>query len=161
MRPDRSFHRWIPLAAAIGLLACEGARPEPLAEACDEVAEAVGALPGVRATRGTDSFPAFTGPEMRHGCVVRAEGTTTPDQPVPVLVTTFPDSLGGGWERDDALVADGPATTVYGLWRGDVLCLVRVDWGREPETPGPREAGPDYVAEVGCELLPDRVVPRS
>jgi hypothetical protein len=130
-------------------------------DACQAIALAARRLPGARVTQGLDSFPAFTGRTRRYGCVVGVRGPVRSTGRVPVMATTLPDSLGAGWRRDDAVVADGPARTVYGLWHGDVLCLVRVDWGAKGNAGQPRRAGTAYDAEVGCEELPGRVVPRE
>jgi hypothetical protein len=119
-------------------------------DACAAIAQVVSRLPGAELSQMADSFPAFTGPGRRYGCVLRVEGPASPAAPAPVLATTLPDSLGTGWARDPAIVADGPSETVYGLWRGNVLCLVRVRWS----------AG-RYAGTVACEELRDRVVPRG
>jgi hypothetical protein len=107
-------------------------------------------LPGAQVSQMSDSFPAFSGPEQRYGCVVRVDGQTTATTPVPVVATSLPDSLGAGWSRDSTLVANGPSETVYALWNSDVLCLVRARW-----------AAGTYGANIGCEQLPDRAVPRG
>lgn len=131
------------------LLACAPTAPE--IRACDEIAAAAERIPAARVQQRVDSFPAFRG-EMRHGCVVEIAGPLSAEQPIPLLVTTFPDSLGPLWERDDTLVADGPAVTIYGLWRESVLCTVRVDWSESGEVAGgPRRAGAEYSASAGCE----------
>lgn len=130
-------------------------------EACAQVADVARRLPGARVEQGTGSFPAFTGPAQRYGCVVGVSGPLGAAQPVPALVTTFADSLGSDWHGDPAIVADGPAETIYGLWHGPVLCLVRVSWGRSPASDGPREAGERYAGTIGCEERPDLTVPRS
>ena len=130
-------------------------------EACAEVADVARRLPRASVEEREDSFAAFTGPAKRYGCVVTLAGEATHEEPVPTLATTFPDSLGDAWQRDAAVVADGPAETIYGLWRGNVLCLVRVKWGPslDGSTPSPATAG--YSGTIGCEELPDRSVPRS
>jgi hypothetical protein len=119
-------------------------------DACAAVAQVASRLPGTEVSQITDSFPAFTGPAPRHGCVVSVEGPTSASAPVPVVATTLPDSLGAGWTRDSAIVANGPSETVYGIWQSDVLCLVRV-----------RRNATRYAATIGCEQLRDRVVPRG
>lgn len=139
--------------SAAGTAVPEPAEPSPspaAMDACAAIAHVASRLPGAQVSQMSDSFPAFTGPARRYGCVLHVEGPTTAAAPVPVLATTLPDSLGAGWARDDAVVADGPSQTVYGLWRGDVLCLVRVRW-----------AAARYTATAGCEQLRDRVVPRG
>jgi hypothetical protein len=136
--------------SAAGIAAPASAEPSPspaAMDACAAIAQVASRLPGAQVSQLTDSFPAFTGPARRYGCVVHVEGPTSAAAPAPVLATTLPDSLGAGWARDTAVVADGPSETVYGLWRGDVLCLVRV-----------RLAAARYTAPVGCEQLRDRVV---
>jgi len=126
--------------------------------ACAEIAAAVPRGDDVEIEVSNDSFPAFVGSGQRFGCVVQVAGRTTPEQPVPALVTTFAESLGPGWETDNALIADGPSETVYGLWRDEVLCLVRVRWGdRVPSAPPGSGA---YEGTIGCEHLPARQVPQ-
>lgn len=130
-------------------------------DACAAVASFAYRLPGARVKEEIDSFPAFTGPTRRHGCIVGVEGPVSREARIPVAVTSLPDSLGADWRRDDAIVADGPAQTVYGIWRANVLCLVRVNWAAAERADRPREAGARYTAVIGCEELPDLVVPRS
>jgi hypothetical protein len=166
------------LLAAAPLLACGGGTPgsrnppdtsaaatasipDSVSGACAAIAGVTRRLPGAQVDERADSFPAFTGLHSRYGCVVRVRGPVEAARPVPVLATTLPDSLGPGWARDDAIVADGPAETIYGLWRGDVLCLVRVSWGRGTGPSTPRVAGEAYTGIIGCEARPDHTVPRS
>jgi hypothetical protein len=130
-------------------------------EACARIADLAHRLTDAAAEQRTDSFPAFTGPTKRHGCVVRVTGPVTAAQPVPALATTLVDSLGDGWQRDPAIAADGPTETVYGLWHGDVLCLVRVDWGRSAEGGAPRVAAETYSGTIGCEERRDHTLPPS
>jgi hypothetical protein len=70
------------------------------------------------------------------------------------------DSLGTGWRQDAALVSGGPHGTIHGSWRDDVLCLFRINWNT-PEVGDTAQAGqePQYIADVGCERLPNRVAP--
>jgi hypothetical protein len=139
--------------SAAGAAAPESREPSPsraAIDACAAVAQVASRLPGTEVSQMTDSFPAFTGPGQLYGCVVRVEGPTSAGAPVPVVATTLPDSLGSGWQRDNAIIADGPSETVYGIWRSDVLCLVRV-----------RRSAARYTATVGCEQLADRVVPKG
>src|SRR5690606_34556400 len=65
--------------------------------ACAEIAAAVPRGDDVEIEVSNDSFPAFVGSGQRFGCVVQVAGRTTPEQPVPALVTTFAESLGPGW----------------------------------------------------------------
>lgn len=144
---------WTLIAVAAAAAACREPAPAAQAEdfACNEVAAVAERLAGAQLERRHGAYPGFREGVTLDGCVVEVDGPLTPQQPVPVLVTTFVDSLGFPWVRDDTLVADGPAMTSYGLWRRDVLCLVRVDWGAEPAAPDlPRVAGESYHATVGC-----------
>jgi hypothetical protein len=152
-----------PPKAASGRTAAPTATASPSTaakDACATVASFAYRLPGARVKEEIDSFPAFTGAARRHGCVVDVTGPLSRETPVPVAATSLPDSLGADWRRDDAIVADGPTQTVYGLWRANVLCLVRVRWAAPERADSPREAGRRYTAVIGCEELPDRVVPR-
>jgi hypothetical protein len=170
--------RFVAVLAAAPLLACSGgaprgqdsadarsaeltAIPDSVTSACAQIADVTRRLPGAQMDERADSFPAFTGRRARYGCVVRVRGPVDAAQPVPVLATTLPDSLGSRWQRDDQIVADGPAETIYGVWRGDVLCLVRVSWGRSAGPSAPRVAGDTYTSIIGCEARPDHTVPRS
>jgi hypothetical protein len=139
--------------SAAGATAPESEEPSPsraAIDACAEIAQVASRLPEAQVSQIADSFPAFSGPRQRYGCVLTIEGPTGAAAPVPVLATTLPDSLGSGWVRDSAVVADGPSQTVYGMWRSDVLCLPRVRWDAIR-----------YTATIGCEQLPDRAVPRG
>jgi hypothetical protein len=137
-------------AAAAPPPASETSPTRAAVDACAEIASVASRLRGAEVSQMADSFPAFTGQARRYGCVLNVAGPTSAAAPVPVLATTLPDSLGAAWQRDSALVADGPSETVYGTWRGDVLCLVRTGWS----------AG-RYASTIGCEQLPGRVPPRS
>jgi hypothetical protein len=139
--------------SAGGAAVPESTEPSPsraAIDACAAIAQVASRLPGAQVSQMADSFPAFTGPARRYGCVLRIEGPTSAAAPVPVLATTLSDSLGAGWARDSAIVANGSSETAYGIWRSDVLCLVRVQWNAA-----------SYTSTLGCEQLPDRVVPRG
>lgn len=164
-------HGGLPPLAALGaaalLAACEVefsdralSLPDDVRAACGEIATALGSLPATRVSEEEGSWTAFSGTGERQGCVVRAEGPLDAAAPQPVAATSLADSLGAPWMRDPTAVADGPARTAYALWRDDVLCLVRVDWGAAREGPGdPRAVGAGYAATIGCESRPDRSVP--
>ena len=108
------------------------------------------------------SFAAYVGTARREGCVVRAYGPLRQPVNPAYLRGAIADSLGSAWRPEPEVAANGPNGTVYGLWRDDVLCIVRIDWN-SVEGADPRLLGqePQYVAETGCERLPDRAVPRG
>ena len=160
--------------AATGLLytiACTGrddasdsaaiAPVDPLAAACTDIAQQFRKLPAGRVEQMTDSFPAFTGENRRFGCIIRAYGPMRGPVTATFFASALADSLGGQWTRDSSAVADGPNGTVYGLWRGDVLCLFRINWNSTDVADPPEGQEPQYVGEIGCESLPDHVVPRA
>jgi hypothetical protein len=166
--------RGLPCLAVTGLLsalACTGrndaadsaalAPRDPLATACSDIAAQFRKLPAGRVEQMTDSFPAFTGERRRFGCVIRAYGPMRGPVTANFFATGLADSLGAQWTRDPSAATDGPNGTVYGLWRGDVLCLFRINWNSS-DAPDPGEGQePQYVGEIGCESLPDHVVPRA
>lgn len=122
-----------------------GAVPRATRSACDEIARAFGRL-GADADVAADSFPAFSGPGKRFGCVVDARGVLGDTVTVQFLTGGLPRALGPAWRRDEALVTDGPDGAAYGVRREDVLCIVRIGW-RVRDDAG--EARP-YTANVGC-----------
>ena len=126
----------------------------PLETACSEVAQRFRGLPSGRVEQVNDSFPAFSDIERRYGCVVKAYGPLQEPVSVPFLASALADSLGSAWARDSMLVAVGPNGTVYGLRRGEVLCLFRINWNSTDvgDTIAAQQA--QYIAEIGCEAPP-------
>ena len=164
-------HSCLAVTALAFTLACTGrpdatdsaalAPQDPLSTACSDIAAQFRKLPAGRVEQMTDSFPAFTGETRRYGCVIRAYGPMRGPVTANYFATALADSLGPSWRRDASAAADGPNGTVYGLWRGDVLCLFRINWN-SADLADPQEGQePQYVGEIGCELLPDHVVPRA
>ena len=157
-------------ASLLAVLACGGkdsggADTLPVAtrleRACGEVARTFRALPSGRVEQAMGSFAAFVGTARREGCVVRAYGPLREPVTVAHLRGAIPDSLGALWRPEPDIAADGPNGTVYGLWRDDVLCIFRIDWNTVEGADPRLGQEPQYVAEVGCERLPDRTVPRG
>jgi hypothetical protein len=165
----RGRSSWTVIALAL-TLACTS-RPDatdsaalapldPLSAACSDIAAQFRKLPAGRVEQMTDSFPAFTGETRRFGCVVRAYGPMRGPVTADFFTTALADSLGAQWTRDPSAATDGPNGTVYALWRGDVLCLFRINWNSADATDPQEGQEPQYVGEIGCESLPDHVVPR-
>jgi hypothetical protein len=102
-----------------------------------------------------DSFPALTGPEKRFGCVVSVHGSLGGAVTVPYLTGALVDSLGIAWTRDSVLIADGSSATAYGLRRGAVLCLLRINWKIRVRY-DPRAEPSPYNVEAGCQQPADR-----
>lgn len=143
------------VALQLLVVACAGGGVGSAAvtDACAEIAALAGRTGASEVEQRSGDFPGFREGELGSGCIVEMAGPITTEAPVPLLVTAFADSLGPPWMRDDTLVADGPAMTVYGLWHDEVLCLIRVDWGEPLTSPDvPREAGDRFMASAGCEL---------
>jgi hypothetical protein len=123
-------------------------------QACTELADhfrkAAATQVGVR----PDSFAAFTGPEKRFGCVVSVHGSLGGAVTVPYLTGGLADSLGGAWTRDSVPVADGSSATAYGLRRGGVLCLLRINWKIKVRYDPKAEPSP-YNVEAECQQPAD------
>jgi hypothetical protein len=158
----------IHLATILCIIACTG-RPEadtatiqadttppmtPLETACSEVAQRFRVLPSGRIEQVTDSFPAFDGGERRYGCVIKAYGPLREPVTVPFLTSALADSLGVAWTRDSLLVAGGSNGAMYGLRRGEVLCLFRINWNSTDPADSVAAQQSQYVAEIGCEVPP-------
>jgi hypothetical protein len=106
-------------------------------QACTELADHFRKAAATQVDVRQDSFPAFTGPEKRFGCVVSVHG-----------------SLGGAVTRDSVPVADGSSATAYGLRRGSVLCLLRINWKIKVRY-DPRAESSPYNVEAGCQQPAD------
>ena len=124
-------------------------------QACEAVAVRLRSVAATVVEIKTDSFPEFTGTSKRAGCVVHAEGTLGGVVTIPYLARALPDSLGPGWMRDSAMVADGPRGTAYAVTRGDVQCLFRINWTMRVRYDTKADPAP-YTANVGCAATPGR-----
>jgi len=124
-------------------------------QACTELADHFRKAAATRVDVRPDSFAAFTGPEKRFGCVVSVHGSLGGGVTVPYLSGALADSLGSAWTRDSVPVADGSSATAYGLRRGSVLCLLRINWKIKVRYDPKAEPSP-YNVEAGCRQPADR-----
>jgi hypothetical protein len=124
-------------------------------QACTELADQFRKAAATQVDVRPDSFAAFTGREKRFGCVVSVHGSLGGAVTVPYLTGALADSLGSAWTRDSVPVADGSSATAYGLRRGSVLCLLRINWKIKVRYDPKAEPSP-YNLEAECHPPADR-----
>jgi hypothetical protein len=124
-------------------------------QTCTELADHFRKAGAAQVDVKTDSFPAFTGNGKRFGCVVSVHGSLGGAVTVPYLTGALADSLGKAWTRDSVPLTDGSSATAYGLRRGGVLCLLRINWKIKVRYDPKAEPSP-YNVEAGCQQPADR-----
>jgi hypothetical protein len=120
----------VALAAAIAVACARGTSQAPPDSMCEPFHEALAGIPNVALSVRTGSFRSVWDDAEHEGCEIRFEttdslsaGRTVPDfQPVEGS-----DLYAAGWRQTEGMLADGPGSSIYGIERDTVACVIHWD----------------------------------